>query len=265
MIKKSISSSIFKDKKEKELALIPFITSGFPSIDESEDIVKTLISENLASAIEIGIPFSDPIAEGKTIQKSSSIALKNGVDIQITFDLIERINSFQEHNTPIITMGYYNPILKMGLKNFFSGANKVGVKGIIIADVPNYELEKIQQLANDSEIDTIPLVPLNSSPARINHACKIAQGFIYCVSVLGVTGTRELLSSNVEKKVTELKEKTDLPVAVGFGISKPEHIKELKKFADAAVIGSALIEVISKSKKNNSTKNIVNFISKLLK
>ncbi len=265
MSKISISSSILESKERKGIGIIPFLTSGYPSINESEEIVKALIKEDLASAVEIGIPFSDPIAEGKTIQKSSSVALENGVDIKTTLDLIERINSFKEHNVPIITMGYYNPILKMGLKNFFSASSSVGVRGVIVADVPNDELHKIQKIANDYNIDTIPLVPLNSSEERITHACEMGQGFIYCVSVLGVTGTRESLSKNVEEKVVAVKEKTNLPVAVGFGISKPNHISELKEFADAAVIGSAIIDVIKESKKNDSVTKVIDFISKLSK
>ncbi len=261
----SISSSILESKAKKGIGIIPFLTSGYPSVDESEEIVKSLIEENLASAIEIGIPFSDPIAEGKTIQKSSSIALENGVDIKTTLDLIERINSFKDHNVPIITMGYYNPILKMGLENFFSASSSVGVKGIIIADVPNDELNKIQKTANNYNIDTIPLVPLNSSEERVNDACAMGQGFIYCVSVLGVTGTRESLSKNIEEKVRTVKEKTKLPVAVGFGISKPSHVNELKKFADGAVIGSAIIDVIGESKKSDNVLNVIDFISKLSK
>ena len=265
MSKNSISSSILESKERKGIGIIPFLTSGYPSINESEEIVKALIEENLASAIEIGIPFSDPIAEGKTIQESSSVALENGVDIKITLDSIERINSFKDHNVPIITMGYYNPILKMGLNNFFSASSAVGVKGVIIADVPNDELHKIQKIANNYNIDTIPLVPLNSSEDRVAHACKIGQGFIYCVSVLGVTGTREFLSKNVEEKVLEVKEKTNLPVSVGFGISKASHINELKKFADGAVIGSAIIDVIRESNKSDNVTKVIDFISKLSK
>tara|TARA_Y100000817_G_scaffold303866_1_gene286264 strand:+ start:954 stop:1751 length:798 start_codon:yes stop_codon:yes gene_type:complete len=265
MNKISISSSILEAKEKEGIGIIPFLTSGYPSVKESEEIVKALIEEDLASAIEIGIPFSDPIAEGKTIQKSSSIALENGVDINTTLNSIEKINSFKDNNVPIITMGYYNPILKMGLKNFFSASSNVGVKGVIVADVPNEELQKMQEIANNFSIDTIPLVPLNASQERVNHACEMGQGFIYCVSVLGVTGTREALSKDVEKKVNTVKEKTDLPVAVGFGISRPSHIEELKKFADGAVIGSAIIDVIMESKKNDSVDRVIDFISKLSK
>ena len=162
-------------------------------------------------------------------------------------------------------MGYYNPILKMGTEEFFKSANNVGIKGVIIADIPNKELEKLQSLANENQIETIPLVPLNSDESRIKHACNIGQGFMYCVSVMGVTGSRDSLSPLVENKVNEVRKFTSLPVAVGFGISKPSHIESLSKFADAAIIGSAIINVISESKVTDIVDNVKSFISKLKK
>ena len=161
-------------------------------------------------------------------------------------------------------MGYYNPIIKIGIDNFFSGCKESGVNGVIIADIPNTELEIIQETSNKYNIETIPLVPLNASDKTVEHACKIGQGFIYCVSVLGVTGTREQLSKDLNKKVNQVSKFSEVPVAVGFGISKNSHIKELKNYADAAVIGSAIIDVISDSE-NNEIDNVVKFIKGLLK
>ena len=260
---RSISSSILDDKKENGIGIIPFVTSGFPNISLSKDIILNLLDEKLCSAVEVGIPFSDPIAEGKTIQKSSSVALKNGVTIDNTLKMISDINDNNTNNTPIVSMGYYNPIFKMGLDNFFSSCKDAGVSGVIIADIPNIELENIQETANNYNVETIPIVPLNSSEDTVNHASKIGQGFIYCVSVLGVTGTRERLSKNLNAKVNQVKESSEIPVAVGFGISKKDHIKELKNYADAAVIGSAIIDVISNSEKKEIV-NVVNFIKGLL-
>ena len=260
---RNISSSILDDKKQNGIGIIPFLTSGFPNINLSKDIILNLLDEKLCSAIEVGIPFSDPIAEGKTIQKSSSVALKNGVTIDNTLKMISEINDNNPSNTPIVSMGYYNPIFKMGLDNFFSSCKDAGVNGVIIADIPNIELESMQETANNYNVETIPLVPLNSSENTVNHACKIGQGFIYCVSVLGVTGTREKLSKNLNTKVNQVKESSKIPVAVGFGISKKDHIKELKNYADAAVIGSAIIDVISNSEKKEII-NVVNFIKGLL-
>ena len=261
---RSISSSILDDKKQNGIGIIPFVTSGFPNISLSKDIILNLLDEKLCSAIEVGIPFSDPIAEGKTIQKSSSVALKNGITIDNTLKMISEINDNNPNKTPIVSMGYYNPIFKMGLDNFFSSCQDAGVSGVIIADIPNIELESIQETANNYSIETIPLVPLNSSENTVNHACKIGQGFIYCVSVLGVTGTREKLSKNLNAKVNQVKISSEIPVAVGFGISKKDHIDELKNYADAAVIGSAIIDVISNSEKKEII-NVVNFIKGLLK
>ena len=260
---RSISSSILDDKKQNGIGIIPFLTSGFPNISLSKDIILNLLDEKLCSAVEVGIPFSDPIAEGKTIQKSSSVALKNGITIDNTLKMISEINDNNSNKTPIVSMGYYNPIFKMGLDNFFSNCKDAGVSGVIIADIPNIELENIQETANNYDVETIPLVPLNSSEDTVNHASKIGQGFIYCVSVLGVTGTRERLSKNLNAKVNQVKELSKIPVAVGFGISKKDHIKELKNYADAAVIGSAIIDVIANSEKKEIV-NVVNFIKGLL-
>ena len=261
-----IASSIWKTKNKGQIGLIPFLTAGYPNIDITEEIISCLIQEKLVSTIEVGIHFSDPIAEGKTIQKSSSVALKNGVDIEASLKMIENINSSNNLNeTPIIAMGYYNPILKMGTEEFFKSANNAGVKGLINADIPNDELEKIQSIANENEIETIPLVPLNSKTSRIKHACSIGQGFMYCVSVMGVTGSRDSLSPLIKNKVKEVKKYTSLPVAVGFGISKSSHIKALSQFADAAIIGSAIINIISESKDIDIVDNVRSFISKLKK
>ena len=260
---KSISSSIIDDKKKNGIGIIPFITSGFPNVEVSKDIVLRLIDEKLCSAIEIGIPFSDPIAEGKTIQRSSSIALKNGVTVDSTLKMVSEINEYNK-DTPIISMGYYNPIIKIGIDNFFSGCKDSGVNGVIIADIPNSELEIIQNTANKYQIETIPLVPLNASDSTVEHACKIGQGFIYCVSVLGVTGKREKLSKDLNKKVNQVNNFSEIAVAVGFGISKNSHIRELKKYSDAAVIGSAIIDVIYESKKTEID-NVVKFIKGLIK
>ena len=261
----AIASSILKEKQAGRISLIPFLTSGYPTIQISEEIISELISENLVSAIEVGIPFSDPIAEGKTIQKSSSISLKNGVDIDSTLEMIDKINSYKQNKIPIITMGYYNPILKIGVENYFKSAKQASVQGLIIADIPNVELEKIQSIAKEYQIDTIPLVPLNSSHATVKHACSIAQGFVYCVSVLGVTGSRKNLSPRIKKKVESVKQYTNLPVAVGFGISSPEHIEFLSRFADAAIIGSSIIDIISDAKNENAVIEVKKFISILKK
>ena len=152
----------------------------------------------------------------------------------------------------------------MGLKNFFSASSNVGVKGVIVADVPNEELQKMQEIANNFSIDTIPLVPLIASQERVNHACEMGQGFIYCVSVLGVTGTREALSKDVEKKVNTVKEKTDLPVAVGFGISGSEQVRQVRGWgADGAIVGSALVKRIADAPQGSKADEALLFCKEL--
>ena len=256
-------TNIIKEQNIKgRIALIPFITAGYPSVEGCINVVKGLV-DGVSDVIEIGMPFSDPIAEGPTIQKSSHMAIENGMNIRKSLDIVEKIRS-SGINIPIIMMGYINPILNIGLSNFAKLATNAGANGLIIADMPNEELKQIQISTAENSLDTIPLISLNSSEERIELGCKYAQGFIYCISILGVTGSRSSISLTVKEKVKTVKKFTNIPVGVGFGISKPSHVKNIKEYADAVIVGSALIDELEKAKSNPGA-TAKKFISNLYK
>jgi len=259
----NIAKSIHNSNKKGRIALIPFITIGFPTIDSTVPIVKKL-EQNGADVIELGIPFSDPLAEGLTIQRSSQIALKNGVNLNKCLEIVKKIRS-EGVKTPLVCMGYYNPILAKGINKFCEEAADAGIDGLIVADLPSSESNLLLTSAKKHGISLIPLLALTSSEDSIKLACKSASGFVYCISVLGVTGARKKVNSKVKELVKKVKTYTDIPVAIGFGISKNEHIVEIGKYADAAVFGAALIEFILSNKKNLPEKNAGIFIENLSK
>ena len=254
-----ISEKINADSKT---SIIPFIICGYPNI---EDFIELLIAiENSgASVIEIGMPNSDPLAEGLTIQYSSSIAIKNGINTNKCIETVRMARS-KGLTIPVVLMGYYNNILAYDIKKFCRDSNEAGVNGLIIADLPIYEADPIIYETNLNNISYIPLLSVNSPQSIIEKACKIASGFIYCVSVLGVTGERKVTFDRVENLVNSVKVHTDTPVAVGFGVSNKSDVNNIGKFADAAIVGSALINQIKNNRDGNIIKITESFISSLI-
>jgi len=250
------------EKKFKELgnntALIPFITAGHPSLEATYNLVLTL-EENGADIIELGIPFSDPLADGPTIQKSSQHALDTGVTPGKVLETIKKIR--KKSQIPLIFMVYYNIILQMGEEKFIGEAVAVGVDGIIVPDLPLEEAASLRKYAEESGIDLIFLLAPTSTPERIKALCSASRGFVYYVSLTGVTGARKSLAGSIQEKVELIKSTTKLPVCVGFGISTPEQAKAVSKHADGVIVGSALVEKIEKSKGN--LKDVGNFIKSI--
>lgn len=241
-----IKSSIQKSVKP---ALIPFIVSGYPDFQTTKRLLK-LFEEKQAAAVELGIPFSDPLADGHVIQKASKTSLENGVNIDKIFNLLEEIRD--EYSIPIILFTYYNPVLNYGEEKFIKKAASLNISGIIIPDLPLEESEKLSKECKAHNIDLIMLISPTSSSERIEKLAKASSGFIYLVSSTGVTGVRNSFSEKLGNIMTKLKQITQIPVAVGFGVSKTEHIQELKTLgADAAIIGSALIKLIDEHQENS--------------
>lgn len=234
------------NKSSNKPAFIPFIVSGYPNFETTKKLLK-LFEEKKVAAIELGIPFSDPLADGPTIQKASKISLENGTNISKIFGMLEEIkNNF---STPIILFTYYNPVLSYGIESFIKKAASLNIKGLIIPDLPLEESEEISNLSKENNIDLIMLVSPTSNDDRIEKISKTSEGFIYLVSSTGVTGVRESFSAQLGDILAKIKSNTNTPVAVGFGVSKVEHIKELKDLsADAAIIGSAIIKLIDEFK-----------------
>ena len=234
-----IEAAFRRAASEGRPAVVPFVTVGHPQLDSTPDVVEALWEAG-ADAIELGIPFSDPLAEGPVIQASSYQALQNGVTPQFCFDQAAEIRR-RGVDLPLIYMGYYNPMYQLGLAEFCVQARASGVDGVICADLPAAEAAPLLAACRQTGLSLVPLLALTSTDATIRLACDNASGFVYCISLLGVTGARAAVSDRVETLVARVKEHTELPVAVGFGISTAEHVRDVGRYADGAVIGSALI------------------------
>ncbi|MBM3959085.1 MAG: tryptophan synthase subunit alpha [SAR202 cluster bacterium] len=233
----------FEDaRRRRRTAIAPFLTIGYPTVDASLDAVKAVATAG-ADLVELGIPFSDPLAEGPTIQMSSHHALGQGVTPAICIASAARLRA-DGLKIPLVFMGYYNPLMSYGLGRFCDAAAESGVNGLIVADLPTEEAGPLRSAAEKRGLDLIPLLALTSPEPRIAAACRDGRGFVYCVSLLGVTGARAMFSARVRGLVEVVRRHTSLPVAVGFGISTAAHVKETGEFADGVVVGSALIDAM---------------------
>jgi tryptophan synthase alpha chain len=214
-----------------------------------------------ADIIEIGVPFSDPLADGPIIQAASQRALQKGVNLKDIFRMTGRLQGI---STPLILMTYFNPVFQYGLKDFAEGCHRNGIDGVIIPDLPPEEAGPWIQEARASELDTILLAGPTSPPERIREISRWSRGFIYYISVTGVTGIRGKLSEELEGAVKQIKGLSKKPVAVGFGISTPEQVKEIGRYADGVIVGSAIVKIIEENLENpNLTERVGDFISSL--
>lgn len=232
-------------KKNKRGAFIPFIVAGDPDFETSLEIVKILV-ESGADALEIGFPFSDPVADGPIIQEANLRALNSGMTTEKCFQFIKRIREFT--SIPIGLLVYYNLIYKRGVNAFYHEAEYNGINSILSADLPPEEANNALNAAKKYDIDQIFLVAQNTPLNRLKYINNLASGFIYVVSIMGVTGVRNKIKKSTANLITRIRAHTDLPILVGFGISKPEHIKAMIQYgADGTIVGSSLIKVISQN------------------
>lgn len=231
-------------KKRGEAGLIPFVTAGDPEIKTTLKILRAL-EEAGADAIEIGVPFSDPMADGATIQRASERALKGGTSLSNVLKLVREFR--RQSEIPVILFGYYNPFLHYGLKRFVGDASAAGVDGLLCVDLPPEESAELRVQAEKAGLHTIFLLAPTSDAERIRLVARLGRGFIYYVSVTGVTGARRALESELQAQVARIRRYTRLPIGVGFGISTPKQAARIASFADAAVVGSALIDIIERA------------------
>jgi tryptophan synthase alpha chain len=238
-----IDENFAKLKASGDKGFIPFITAGDPNMAASLEIVLKL-AELGASVMEIGVPFSDPMADGLIIQRSSERALKNGASLGKILKMVEEVR--EETNMPIVLFSYLNPLLRFGLERLGEEAARIGIDGILITDVVDTEAAEIAKSLTAKGIDLISLVTPTTTDERLERICSAASGFIYAVSRAGVTGAQEETSSDAEKLVVRTRQFTDLPIAVGFGISTAEQIADVWRYADAAVVGSAIVAEIER-------------------
>ena len=238
-----IDKAFARAKREERAAFVPFLTAGFPNAKEFLKHAKELLE--VADVLEVGLPYSDPLGDGPTIQRASEQALRNGVSTQKTFDLIRALRA--ESDKAIVLMTYYNPIYcyRRGERGFVRDLKEAGADGVILPDLPPDEGETLVEAARDAELDTIFLVAPTSTEARLKLVTEACRGFVYAVSVTGVTGAREALPAEVPELVKRVKAVTDLPVAVGFGVGSGEAARPIARVADGVVVGSALISAIS--------------------
>ncbi len=254
-----ISERFAKVNAEGRAALIPFIMGGDPGMEACEAILNELPDAG-ADIIEIGAPFSDPMADGTVIQQAGLRALKAGATLSGILDMIARFRKY-DAKTPIVLMGYYNPIYRMGVDAFCARAAEAGVDGVILVDLPPEEEEEFTSEAKASGLAFIRLIAPTSGEARARQLLSTASGFVYCIAIAGITGAKGAEGTAVKEMVSAIKQHATLPVAVGFGIKTPEQAKEVGAFADAVVVGSALVDVIARSKGNAA--EAVRFVGEL--
>jgi tryptophan synthase alpha chain len=226
-------------------ALIAFVTAGDPAPAQTLDILRALVQGG-ADVVELGVPFSDPMADGPTIQRSSERALKGGTGLASVLDSVAKYRR-EDDATPIVLMGYANPIERMGLAAFARRASEAGVDGVLIVDYPPEESGAWLDALSGSGIDPIFLLSPTSSDARIDLVGRVAAGYIYYVSLKGVTGAANIDEAQVESMLARIRSRTAVPVGVGFGIREPETARRIARFADAVVIGSRIVEEIERS------------------
>ncbi|MFL6373036.1 MAG: tryptophan synthase subunit alpha [Pyrinomonadaceae bacterium] len=255
-IEQKLGARAASDRK----GFVPFVTAGDPDLTTSLAICLKL-AELGADVIELGVPFSDPMADGPTIQRSSMRALENGVTLR---DVLELARSFTAaSDVPLVLFSYFNPITAMGLDSFAVAANNAGIDGVLLTDVIDIEAADVSQMLAKYDIDLISLVAPTTTDERLQQICSRAHGFVYAVSRAGVTGARESVSDAAEKLVARTRQFTDLPLGVGFGISTAEQIAETWRFADAAVVGSAIVVEIEKHQ-DDAVAAVEKFVSQLL-
>lgn len=235
----------FAELKERgEVALIPFVTAGDPDLTTTLKIMRA-VERGGADGIELGVPFSDPTADGPTIQRSSERAVKRGVTLPQIFQLVR---DFRRHSElPVILFGYFNRFFHYGVEKFCQQAAAAGADGVLCVDLPPEESEELKKYTDSQGLDLIFLLSPTSGPDRVRLVARRGRGFIYYVSVTGVTGARRSFDHRLRSQVAQVRRMTSLPVGVGFGISTPQQAAWIAGFADAAVVGSALVEIIEKA------------------
>ena len=226
-------------KREGKKGFIPFITAGDPDLATTEKLLVTL-AQSGGTLIELGVPFSDPMADGPVIQRASERALKNSFGLQDILDLISKARK-KQIDIPIILFSYYNPLLQFGLKRLAEAAQNAGLDGVLVTDLSPEESGEFERELRACDLDMIFLVAPTSTDERLKLVAERASGFIYAVSRAGVTGTRESVSAEAEKLVNRVRKFSELPVAVGFGISNREQVADVHRYADAVVVGSAIV------------------------
>lgn len=239
-----IADTFARLRREGRTGLVTYTTAGDPDLARSGEILRALDRAG-ADVLEVGVPFSDPLADGPVIQRATERALAAGGSLRASLDLIESVR--QDVSAPIVIFSYANPLMRMGLAEFARRAAAVGVDGVLTLDLPVEEAGEFRDTLAGAGIDTIFLLSPTTTDARIRRAAELGSGFLYGISRLGVTGARDQVASGAAAMVQRIRAVTRMPIALGFGISRPEHVAEVGAYADAAVVGSALVSLIAEA------------------
>jgi tryptophan synthase alpha chain len=257
---KKINAMFKRLAAQGETALIPYVTSGDPDLETTKDLVLEMARQG-ADLIELGIPFSDPLADGPTIQAACQRALKQGVTLPKILKLVQSLR--QETDIPLVLMGYYNPILSYGLERLARDAAEAGVDGFIIPDLPGEESRDWHRAACDAGVAPIFLAAPTSGPERIRKIGILTRGFLYYVSVTGITGARTGLPEDLKQALAQVRSLVKCPLAVGFGISTPAQVADLAPLVDGIVVGSAIVQKIAAGQGLALVKEVGNFVAEL--
>jgi tryptophan synthase alpha chain len=223
------------------LGLFPYLTAGFPALDATERLAMAALDAG-ADGLELGVPFSDPLADGATQQRASEVALRNGASLAWTLDLAGRIR--RRADAPLVLMTYYNPVHHFGLEAFAATAVTAGIDGVIVPDLPSGEATPLTRALDARGLHLIQMVAPTTTPDRLAEVGRTASGFVYCVSLLGTTGARATLSDRLPLFMKQVRSHVSQPLLVGFGISRPEHIASIRGYADAVVVASAIADML---------------------
>ena len=228
-------------RRKRQTGLVTFVTAGDPSLERSESILLALDDAG-SDVLEVGVPFSDPLADGPVIQRASERALRSGTTLASTLGMVGRVRP--KLKAPVVIFSYFNLILALGVEEFAARASNAGVDGVLALDLPIEEAGEFRATMLEAGIDTIFLLSPTTTEERISKAAELGQGFLYGISRLGVTGVRDQIADGAESMSKRIRALTDMPLALGFGVSTPEHVTTIGRIADAAVVGSGLVSVI---------------------
>lgn len=252
----------FKEfKAAGRTGLIAGVTVGFPSVEATLEIVPAIVAAGV-DMVELCVPFSDPLADGATIQRSSHAALQQGVTLQSCLDVAATLRE-QLPTTPLLFMGYFNPILKMGVEKFVEESERAGADGLIVPDLPPEEATVLLKACQARGIDVVFLASPTSTEERLEKVARSSSGFVYCVSLTGVTGARTQVGSGLPAFLARMREHTKLPLAVGFGISEAQHVRSVGEHAEAVIVASALVNAIEAGGRSGYVASATRFIAKL--
>ena len=256
-----LENALSRARDEGRIALAPYVTIGFPSVEDTLAIVPAIEREG-ADLVELGVPYSDPLADGPTIQAASYRALTGGVDMRVCIETVRKLRAAGV-SLPMLFMGYYNPILRYGVAQYAADCAEAGVDALIIPDLPPDEAGELREALEQHGLGLVSMLAPTSTEERIALGCEHAKGFIYCVSVTGVTGARNEVADDLPEFVARVRRHTDLPVAVGFGIAERRHVERVGEVADVAAVGTALINVIDSAPPGEAASRAGAFVREL--